>query len=557
MANNNSHPVENLQWKIFTPDDREIIIDFSAYKNIPYSYHCDLVKSFKGVGGAWKYSTRERNRPFFVDLLDFLEEFDWDQTQGLLERFADWVFEKKAHHRAKKALSIAIKVVEHLSDDQQSIWGKIAIPRVEKEASPQVKAGRTLKADHVREIVNVCRRKVDAMVERFELASRLVSENGTCFSPAEELLQKNLLVLLKAGNGYLPTREQAVKDARNLVRMQEFGIRELKSYLFPSLKELIPFYLLILHETAGNPMSVIWAEVDCLIQNPIDPNQWSFNCDKDRGSVVQRKWFSNTKPYEPPRLVENILRITSRSRAHAKGFSKFLFVIVGNSRENVKVPDYGSIHYVLRAFIEENGLQDFDPRDFRRFAANTILEKFKDPSLAQATLQHKSKRTTRRYFDRNKIAKEVAEVISNGQAKILSKIEYKKFTVSKNSDEPAVKPMRTVFGFECADPFAGVAPGSRKGVECDQFGGCGSCDNSVVLIDSPDHVARLLQSRDTLARAEKEALVETEKMLRFKKLYQRTQQIIESVLLPQVPAPVMARAIAIVPKLPPILDIEL
>ena len=57
-----------------------------------------------------------------------------------------------------------------------------------------------------------------------------------------------------------------------------------------------------------------------------------------------------------------------------------------------------------------------------------------------------------------------------------------------------------MFGFDCKDPFAGVAPGTHAGELCTHFLGCFTCPNAVVTAE-PASLARLLQARDHLKAA--------------------------------------------------------
>jgi hypothetical protein len=57
-----------------------------------------------------------------------------------------------------------------------------------------------------------------------------------------------------------------------------------------------------------------------------------------------------------------------------------------------------------------------------------------------------------------------------------------------------------MFGFDCRDPFAGIAPGTHRGQLCTHFLGCFTCPNAVIAGDAPT-LARLMQARDHLRAA--------------------------------------------------------
>lgn len=58
----------------------------------------------------------------------------------------------------------------------------------------------------------------------------------------------------------------------------------------------------------------------------------------------------------------------------------------------------------------------------------------------------------------------------------------------------------SMFGFDCKDAFAGIAPGTRRGELCTNFLGCFTCPNAVITTDAAS-LARLLQARDHINAA--------------------------------------------------------
>jgi hypothetical protein len=57
-----------------------------------------------------------------------------------------------------------------------------------------------------------------------------------------------------------------------------------------------------------------------------------------------------------------------------------------------------------------------------------------------------------------------------------------------------------MFGFDCKDPLAGIAPGTRRGQLCTNILGCFTCPNAIITGDTAS-LARLLQARDHLSAA--------------------------------------------------------
>jgi hypothetical protein len=57
-----------------------------------------------------------------------------------------------------------------------------------------------------------------------------------------------------------------------------------------------------------------------------------------------------------------------------------------------------------------------------------------------------------------------------------------------------------MFGFDCTDPLAGIAPDTHQGELCTNFLGCFTCPNAIITADAAS-LARLLQARDHLRAA--------------------------------------------------------
>lgn len=549
-----------LSWTFFDDDGRSAEVSFEAHPNVPIEVTSQLLDAFKLLAGKWAFGTRITNKRYATDFLNFLGGFDWALKSKMIYEFQRWSEENLPRTRGKLAVRLACKLVSVLGNEPKSTWATIDVPRIERSGISESGITKSfLDPVDVRKVIDKCRSLVQEMSDRYETASKMLGPDFRAASKEEAVLCENIRALLEAGNGFLPTRVEARRNARSSKALKRgFSIRELKSYLFPAVVDLVPFFVLMVYEAAANPECILRLKIDCIHTNPVDEKRAFLVWKKARASGIQKRDFDNRKPYEPPMLVKRLIRITSRTRAAAASMQReYLFIAAGHSREAIKVPCYSGLHYALEGFLKKYNLPNFDPSDFRRFVANTLLVKHQDAFLVKAVLQHKSLRTTKRYVDRNSVAALSADVIKAGQAKILSKVQVARLTSSESGGERRGKSFETVFGFSCADPMAGVFPGSRKGVACSHFAGCATCSNAVILIDSDIHVARILQAKSALESAEERSVVDSEKMLRFKALYQSTLAIIRNELLPQVPPPVMSRALALTVKLPPIIDLDL
>ncbi|RFB67523.1 hypothetical protein DZB54_20385 [Herbaspirillum sp. 3R-3a1] len=135
------------------------------------------------------------------------------------------------------------------------------------------------------------------------------------------------------------------------------------------------------------------------------------------------------------------------------------------------------------------------------------------------------------------------KVIAEAQASLASSVIGG--VNAENIEASKQKPIETVFGFICKNPWEGIAKGSAKGSLCTKFTACATCPGAIIPLDDIAVVAKLLktleQLKDTYARAINEGWLE-----RFKIFYEPTQRILEQELLPHVSHQVLRSAQKIV-----------
>jgi len=102
----------------------------------------------------------------------------------------------------------------------------------------------------------------------------------------------------------------------------------------------------------------------------------------------------------------------------------------------------------------------------------------------------------------------------------------------------------SMFGFDCLDPLAGVAPGTRAGELCGNFLGCFTCPNAVIPHDTCT-LARLLQARDHLTAAAAHV-----HPVRWESIYAPPLRILEEDILTRFAAAEIAQAQQLLPELP-------
>jgi len=108
----------------------------------------------------------------------------------------------------------------------------------------------------------------------------------------------------------------------------------------------------------------------------------------------------------------------------------------------------------------------------------------------------------------------------------------------------------SMFGFDCKDPLAGIAPGTHRGELCSHFLGCFTCPNAIISPD-PASLARILQAREHLQAAASQV-----HPARFEALYAPLLRILEEDVLTRFSASELAAAIPWRSTLPPLPELR-
>lgn len=359
-----------------------------------------------------------------------------------------------------------------------------------------------------------------------------------------------LISLLSIGGGIFPgskqlsgvKRWQCVKDD-----LREYGgVRELYSRYHLSTKDLFPYYLSILIQASANPQSLRVCDMNCIVTVPFREDLERFVWDKQRSHRLQIQDFPKDKRWSAPNIARRLLVQNSELRSLAPlryGEALFLCRTVDMK---VSVPSWQTLHNCLKEFRDKHQLPPFHLSDLRR--AGGVLHHKAGRSIlsAQQRLQHKSTRTTQIYTPLSDRTIEHQVEIRKFQGLMLKEAESFKSSKSPSAsvNEVSNQSAETLFGFQCKDPFAGIAEGSSPGMLCPKFHQCSGCSGSIVVVDDPHNVAKLIYASNHLI-AERERSVKEGWSKRFDLLYQPTIDVLRNDIYPAISKAVWEKALMI------------
>jgi hypothetical protein len=501
----------------------QTIIDFATL-NLPPDVRVPFAQAFWSHYGprptaiyAW-----QRLQTFGRFLLETqaLRTFS-DVTPTLLVRYIEWLSRQcdasgrpwTKTTRAQRYTTLRV-LLQWLERCRPGLWEPLDYPSNpfpwrNRECQPR----RKLSARQLREILTACEQDIvaaRALRERVkqERADAVVHQDPrhslgallACIEERFEGIVPSMRTLLGAGNWKL---SRSIK--------QHGGIRAVEPYLYPDSDALLPYYLAILIHTAGNPEAIANLTEDCLQPIPLLEDRELLVWSKPRAKGLQRRAFRSSATYEPPTLIREILEWTSTLRAHASVAHR-CHLFLAKSLLHVSAVSYDDFLRPLKTFQHRHGLCRFNFGSIRPSVLTVIYQASGDLRQVKAVANHAHVATTVGYVDGPEVQAQNQRRVATLQQAFLGHFSS---PPADDSSEPtsarthgrrptkANVPAGTVvsmFGFGCKDPFAGIAPGTRRGELCTNFLGCLTCPNAIIASDART-AARLLQARDHLRAA--------------------------------------------------------
>jgi hypothetical protein len=403
---------------------------------------------------------------------------------------------------------------------------------------------RTLGSSVIREVLAACYADIESLESRIMRNRKLVDEEGA--DPVDALFARTVRDLLRVGKGRIPGQKALGRSGLSLHRRVADlgGLTEIVRRISVTIEDILPFYLVVLIQTGGNPMAVRSMQIDCISTHPLRDDLECLTWPKPRANREQRVDFPVGKAWSAPNLIRKLMKLNDELRPFARVSERNCLFLARNLRCNKPtVPSHQSLHNYLAEFASRHELPEFDFKDWRSVSAWEHYREGRTLRAAQRRLNHANIRTTAVYIDAGNISSVQHSIISKFQGELIrcaigskeGQIHIPKEGVSKGGAAS------TVFGFECKDPFAGLDGTSPIGSRCMNFTKCSTCPGALVPLDDTRVVARILAAKLAIEKARGEA--ERHGWIeRYNLLYADTLLIITDMILPAVSQAVRSRA---------------
>ncbi|MDR7332717.1 hypothetical protein [Roseateles asaccharophilus] len=352
--------------------------------------------------------------------------------------------------------------------------------------------------------------------------------------------------LLELGGGDLPRLRDIFSSRVGLgTRVFKMGGTDmLLGRLWLTTEAIFPFYVAILAQTSGNPYAILAMQRGCLRDHPLREDLERVVWLKLRSHSEQHAEFPKGRTWSAPELCRRLMALNEGllEQCIPEDRDK-LFICKKKKIREVGAMKFQMMHVLLDQFIGRHQLPGFDFKDLRKAGAAAHHQATGSVVAAQRRLNHRSVVTTARYTRIEDRSDAHDAVIRKFQGQLMSGV-VREGAVRDSTVKQRPAGHETVFGFSCADPFAGVAPGSIVGKPCLQFHRCATCPGALITLDDATVVARLLATGRALDEARERSLKEGW-WPRFKEAYEPTRLILQDELLPAVAPAIREKALSL------------
>lgn len=507
----------------------------------------DVRQAFIELTGHYHVRSRRQAWRSVIKFMEFVAVNGFGAESESREIISDFGFYLQETKMLNKTIgshyNFVRRVVVWLSEcSERDIWQRQRLVERVFQREKANSRSNDLSKEELKRVVGACKKEISEIRRRFSVRERVL--NGELVSGVElsEQELEAFRALLEAEKEGLWAKKdfERVKSGRLLMWSK---LRNLNRFRELTSRDVIPIYVLLMVETAGNPYSIMELSYDCLQEHPVDDKMCFVNWTKGRASVEQSKVFRRDAKYSAPQLIELVKKMTACFRSLAvESDQKILFLTrTGRTANRLSVQ---TLHNRLLEFRNENNLPFFTFEDIRKSVAELVNHATGSLETVSRVLQHKNIETTNLYLQ-GKATKEASyERLYDFQGKMISLVEEQNPLEGQEN--------LTYLGFKCQSPLSGVADGSVKGQPCLQYLSCATCSNAIVVLDDPRFVARMIRAEEQLSLLKAKSNDSLDSLARFESVFNPILLIIQEKLLSRVAKGVLLSAKALAKELPPI-----
>ncbi|QCI13044.1 hypothetical protein E6B08_17440 [Pseudomonas putida] len=506
---------------------RDDIYDFAAW-GVSQELLLDLRSAFIDLTGAYKARSRRQAWRSVRKFLDYIEG-NTDFSSQMLRNFGTLEEQQLLLGTCQSHYNFVSRMVRWLSEHSDNkIWSSQQYEY--RKFTRELKSSRSkyIGPEELAEIVRICKKEISQIRSRLEVRRTILEGGKVKHSELTENDVQSLKFLINLESNGVWSQRQLAQPGTS--RLSHVGLRRLQAFRELNPRSILPIYLLMMIETAANPISLLEIKTNCVESHPTDNSLSIVSWDKPRASNEQRVSFLKQGQFSIAALVDLTLSGTENIRRIAGVDEDLLFITRSGSK--VKRVSIQGIHDQLTKFRAEYSLHKFSFVDIRKSIAELMNGKHRSQAHVAHMLQHNGLSTVLRYINPRENHHKAFERISKIQGEMI-----RIATVVEADKLP-----QTLFGFSCGR--------ESEAKDCLEFTNCAVCKNALVIIDDPRYVARILKSKLFLEEMESSSALQADKIVRFNHVYKSTLELIRGEIIPKITKGVIAKAEALISETP-------
>lgn len=487
-----------------------------------------------------------------------------DLDSAMVRRYIEWLHKQvradgeRWHSSTRSSTYCGVRqLLRWIQRHRPELLGELDFPRgifPHRHASLR---RRPLSPQVLRSILKACEQEIRDVRALRQQAAQAMTMAKAAPSGKVHTLGEVLLHIQRTHGGVVPrsyVTPSRLSDVRTRI-VALGGNGAVEPCLYPTTATIFPYYLAILIQAAGNPHAIAELPTECLQPIPLLEDHELLVWTKGRTTRQQRRAFRSEDPFEPPALVRDLIEWTKPIRALVPRAHRDRLFVCRTHPHGMRAPGWTFFKAAKHSFSERHHLPSFDLSAIRPSVLTAIYRVSGDLHEVKEVANHAQLSTTAGYIRGPEVEHENRQRISAIQGVYLGHLERDvsvASTRSGGSPDTSALGGRAVsmFGFDCKDPFAGIAPGSHAGELCTHFLGCFTCPNAVIT-GEPASVARLLQARDHLRAADVSL-----HPARWEAIYAPQLRILEEDILTRFSAREIAAAAPLRASLPPLPELR-
>lgn len=519
--------------------DHEFIYDFSTCIDNEISRF--FAKVFYSKNNQLTKHTRGRNFGSINKFFEFLKEKNINKITEinsiLIISFATWLDTKsfalntKYHH---------YNTVENNLYDIKKLNDKIKFLEIPvnpfKNPHSERELPNKLTGDQLKEVLKICYQKIDTLISNFRLAQQKIEEVNLFLGNGGEFNWKDKYHVIQyffKKYGYVPFSSEVDHHEKEMFR-NIGGVNHLLNAITPDVHMLLPFYLILMIELAGNSDAIRQIKINCINEDPLFEDRCFIYWSKGRATEVQKRNVFKNKKYGAFQIISLLKEFTQHTRNKISVDEKeYLFICrAETAKKQLLLAHEQSFKFALKLFCKENNLEfKFNPSDIRPTVLTEFYKKRKDIVSVSKIANHKFIDTTLLYVVDEETKKENRTYLSEKQDTIISGI------LKTKTDNKEIKIQNaTNIGFQCKNPMVDNKVCINWMAEL--------TNTELIIPDSPIYLSKIIALENAVIKSET-----TMDKERFELLYQPILQVIQKEIKPKFSDKTIKESIKLAEKL--------